>query len=241
MKTLITTTPDFQGRSYGTNVVEAALLALLGKKWEDVTPADYERVLARTASASPSDRTALTRRLPRVLRFFDISVLASASMGPAYSLASTMGPMVFAAGYGAPLALVALSRDHAVHRRCLRVSFARGAERRLVVFLDSHGVSARTPARTARGCCCFRISLRRWRRQCPAGIYTLALVVPAHVQDPLWTAGVGAVWILASAALLYAGVRPTALVTFVALALELGVLLVAAVAASLHAPVPAHA
>lgn len=42
---LVTTTPDFQGRSFGTNVIEAALLALLGKKWEDVTPADYERVL----------------------------------------------------------------------------------------------------------------------------------------------------------------------------------------------------
>jgi hypothetical protein len=26
-------------------VVEAALLALLGKKWEDVSAADYERVL----------------------------------------------------------------------------------------------------------------------------------------------------------------------------------------------------
>ncbi len=32
--TLITTTPDFQGRSFGTNVVEAALLALLGKRWK---------------------------------------------------------------------------------------------------------------------------------------------------------------------------------------------------------------
>ena len=42
---LITTTPDFQGRSFGTNVVEAALLALLGKKWDEVTPEDYERVL----------------------------------------------------------------------------------------------------------------------------------------------------------------------------------------------------
>ncbi|HEY8297192.1 MAG TPA: hypothetical protein VIG32_04125 [Candidatus Baltobacteraceae bacterium] len=42
---LITTTPDFQGRSFGTNVVEAALLALLNKTWTDVTPADYERVL----------------------------------------------------------------------------------------------------------------------------------------------------------------------------------------------------
>src|SRR5581483_721182 len=45
VKTLITTTPDFQGRSFGTNVVEAALLALLGKQWTDVTPDDYEGLL----------------------------------------------------------------------------------------------------------------------------------------------------------------------------------------------------
>src|ERR1700733_8979414 len=42
---LVTTTPDFDGRSFGTNVVEAALLALLGKTWAEVTAADYERVL----------------------------------------------------------------------------------------------------------------------------------------------------------------------------------------------------
>ena len=47
VRTLITTTPDFQGRSFGTNVVEAALLALLGKKWDEVTPADYEMLLQR--------------------------------------------------------------------------------------------------------------------------------------------------------------------------------------------------
>lgn len=45
VKMLVTTTPDFGGRSFGTNVIEAALLALLGKKWIDVTPEDYERVL----------------------------------------------------------------------------------------------------------------------------------------------------------------------------------------------------
>jgi hypothetical protein len=47
VKLLVTTTPEFQGRSFGTNVVEAALLALLGKKWSDVTPADYESLLNR--------------------------------------------------------------------------------------------------------------------------------------------------------------------------------------------------
>ncbi|HEX4014192.1 MAG TPA: hypothetical protein VHX17_09950 [Candidatus Cybelea sp.] len=43
--TLITTTPELAGRSFGTNVLEAALLALLGKKWSEVVPADYERLL----------------------------------------------------------------------------------------------------------------------------------------------------------------------------------------------------
>lgn len=38
---LVTTTPEFRGRSFGTNVLEAALLVLLGKPWADVTPEDY--------------------------------------------------------------------------------------------------------------------------------------------------------------------------------------------------------
>ncbi len=42
---LITTTPDFGGRSFGTNVVEAALIAILGKRWADVTGEDYARLL----------------------------------------------------------------------------------------------------------------------------------------------------------------------------------------------------
>ncbi len=43
---LITTTPEIAGRSFGTNVLEAALVALLGKRWSDVLPEDYERLLA---------------------------------------------------------------------------------------------------------------------------------------------------------------------------------------------------
>jgi hypothetical protein len=42
---LVTTTPDFGGRSFGTNVVEAALVALLGKTWSEVTEDDYRRLL----------------------------------------------------------------------------------------------------------------------------------------------------------------------------------------------------
>lgn len=40
-KLLATTTPEINGRSFGTNVLEAALLSILGKKWEDVTQQDY--------------------------------------------------------------------------------------------------------------------------------------------------------------------------------------------------------
>jgi hypothetical protein len=47
VKRLVTTTPDFGGRSFGTNVVEAALVALLGKRWEDVSQDDYARLLGQ--------------------------------------------------------------------------------------------------------------------------------------------------------------------------------------------------
>ncbi|HXE73881.1 MAG TPA: quinate 5-dehydrogenase [Candidatus Nitrosotenuis sp.] len=42
---LVTTTPEFGGRSFGTNVLEAALLALLGKRWEEVTAEDYRHLI----------------------------------------------------------------------------------------------------------------------------------------------------------------------------------------------------
>ncbi|AGL01619.1 hypothetical protein [Desulfoscipio gibsoniae] len=38
---LVTTTPVFEGRSFGTNVIEGALVALLGKPWENINPVDY--------------------------------------------------------------------------------------------------------------------------------------------------------------------------------------------------------
>jgi hypothetical protein len=47
--TLVTTTPDFSGRSFGTNVVEAALIALLGKTTADVTESEYGDLLATLA------------------------------------------------------------------------------------------------------------------------------------------------------------------------------------------------
>ena len=42
---LVTTTPEFNGRSFGTNVMEAVLVSLAGKPWAQLTSADYEDLL----------------------------------------------------------------------------------------------------------------------------------------------------------------------------------------------------
>ena len=47
VRRLITSTPDFGGRSFGTNVVEAALVAFLGKRPNDIGPEDYKSAIAR--------------------------------------------------------------------------------------------------------------------------------------------------------------------------------------------------
>jgi len=42
---LVTTTPELEGRSFGTNVLEAALITLLNKPWEEVVSPDYVELL----------------------------------------------------------------------------------------------------------------------------------------------------------------------------------------------------
>lgn len=46
---LITTTPELDGRSFGTNVMEGVLIALAGKPAKDMQPADYLALLDRIA------------------------------------------------------------------------------------------------------------------------------------------------------------------------------------------------
>jgi hypothetical protein len=46
-KYLITTTPELKGRSFGTNVMEAVLVALLGKRLDQIRVDDYYRVLEK--------------------------------------------------------------------------------------------------------------------------------------------------------------------------------------------------
>lgn len=171
----------------------------------------------------------MTRKLPQVLRFFDISVLSSASMGPAYSLAATTGPLVAAAGAAAPAALAAM----ALIMLCIAIAYA------MLSRVSPNAGSAYSWVRESFGS--YGGAYAAWllllsnffatlATAVPVGFYTLALVAPSHEQDPHWSAVVGAIWILGSALLLYAGIRPTALVTFVALLIELGVLAASAIA-----------
>ncbi|MEQ6359880.1 hypothetical protein SAMN04244560_00624 [Thermoanaerobacter thermohydrosulfuricus] len=45
VKILITTTPNINGRSFGTNVMEGVLVAIAGKKQEEMTSQDYDELL----------------------------------------------------------------------------------------------------------------------------------------------------------------------------------------------------
>jgi len=173
------------------------------------------------------------RSLPKVLREFDVSVLASASMGPAYSLASTMGLVVAAAGYAAPWAFLALS----LIMLCIAIAFSHLSRVAPDAGSSYSWIRMAFGARAgAYGAWLLILSnfFATMAIAVPAGTYTLALVAPQHAQDPAWTAVVGAIWIVGSAILLYVGVRPTAWVSFLALAIEIGVLAASAVVASFH-------
>jgi len=45
---LITTTPEFEGRSFGTNVFQATLVAISGKSPEELQPEDYLKLVEKT-------------------------------------------------------------------------------------------------------------------------------------------------------------------------------------------------
>lgn len=47
LSTLITTTPEMEGRSFGTNVMEGVVVTLLGKRPDEITPTDINDMLDR--------------------------------------------------------------------------------------------------------------------------------------------------------------------------------------------------
>lgn len=171
--------------------------------------------------------------LARVLGLGDLSVLSSASMAPAYSIAATFGLMVAAAGFGAPLALVVL----AVPAAFIAIAFHR--------LCEEHPEAGSTYAwsRIAFGA---RFALfAGWivvlsyfvasvASVVPAGIYTLSLLWPGAAADTHAVALVGGVWVVGAGVLLMTGMRPTANATVLFLSLEFAALLLFAILAFAH-------
>jgi amino acid transporter len=144
-----------------------------------------------------------------------------------------MGLMVAAAAGLAPLALVLLT----LIMICVAASYAR-----LSRVLPNAGSSyswistAFGPTAGAYGAWILVISnfFATMATALPAGTYTLDLLAPSLTNSTAWEAGVGALWIVASALLLHLGMRPTARTTAVFVISELIVLSVCAVAALVH-------
>jgi amino acid transporter len=160
-------------------------------------------------------------------------------MGPAYSLAVTMGPMVAAAGSYATLSLVSL----AAVMLCIAVAFAR-----LSTVMPNAGssfswiTSAFGPRTGTYAAWLLLLSnfFATMTTALLAAAYTLDLFAPALATSPVWDALVGTVWIFASGVLLYVGLRPTALTTALFLLAELVVIGASAVAAYVVHPPPEH-
>lgn len=174
----------------------------------------------------------------RVLGLADLLVIAAASIGPAFSLATTFGAMVALAGSGAPLALALVSAIMAF----VAVGYWRLGERYPNAGSSytwvRHAFGPRAGAYAAWVLIVANV-FAVVATAVPAGTYTLSLLAPNLANVPLAGALVGAGWVLATGALLYGGLRPTARVTNVLLIIELLVLVAATIAAFVH-PLAGH-
>jgi amino acid transporter len=196
-------------------------------------------------SATAARREAGTRALPRVLALRDLVVVAAAAMGPAFSLATTMAAMLAAAGRWTPLALALIA---------LLMAMIASGYKLLGERMRDAGSSyawiraAFGPVTGAYGAWVLLVAnmFAVLATALPAATYTLDLVVPALASSSLAVAFVACGWILASAALLWYGMKPTARLTYALLVAEVVVLAGAAALSALHprgdavafAPVP---
>jgi amino acid transporter len=175
----------------------------------------------------------------RVLGFRDLLLISAASIGPAFSLATTMGPMVDAGGSAAPLALVLVT----IVMVCVALAY-----RRLGARYPNAG-SAYTWVRVAFGpglgayAAWVLIAANLFAivaTALPAGIYTLELLSPGLSGQPVADGCVGALWVLGAGTVLYRGLRPSSRIANALAIAELAVLAIAAGVAALH-PVVAQA
>jgi len=166
-------------------------------------------------------------------------------MGPAFSLASTLGVMVAAAGSLTVAALLGTT----IVLLLVAIAFMQLIAR----FPDagsSYGWARRAFGEGIGAYTAWILLVANFfavlATAVPAGTYTLALVAPPLVDSAFWSAVIGCGWIVAIALVLYLGVRSSARVAAVLLIAELVVLAASAfvgardpAAPSLAAP-PAH-
>jgi amino acid transporter len=177
--------------------------------------------------------------MPRVLSVIDLLVIAAASIGPAFVLATVFGTMVTVGGSATPLALILTAGVMAT----IAVGYQRLGERYpnagsaytwvRIAFGSAAGAYAAWVLIVANIFACVATAV-------PAGTYTLTLFAPGLEDSPLAGAIVGTVWVLATGILLNSGLRPTAFVTNVLLVAEIGILTLGAVTAFVR-PVVTHA
>lgn len=171
----------------------------------------------------------------RVLGLGDLLLIAAAAIGPAFSLATTLGPMVAAGGSATPLALLVVTAIMV----CVAVSYRRLGARYpnagsayswvRIAFGPHAGAYAAWVLIVANLFAIFATGI-------PAGTYTLSLFAPALAGSPQADALVGAAWVLGAGILLYRGLLPTSRLANALAIAELIVLAVAAAFAGLHAP-----
>lgn len=192
------------------------------------------------------DRRLKRTRLARVLGLSDLSILSSASMAPAYSIASTFGLMVAAAGQRAILSLIALTIPIvfiaiAFHRLCEDTSDAGST------YAWSRIAFGYKPGAFAAWIVVLSYFFAAVAAVVPAGIYTLELLswfgwIPGTLVNSAPAVAVaGSAWVLVASALLIGGMRPTARATGLFLGLEVAALLLFATIAFLHHPSAAPA
>jgi amino acid transporter len=172
-------------------------------------------------------------RLRPVLGLRDLIVVAAAAMGPAFSLATTMAAMVAETGRWTWLALTIV----AVLMAMIATGYQRLGERMRDAGSSYVWIGRAFGRQTgAYGAWVLIVAnlFAVLATALPAGTYTLDLLAPGIAGNAGWVALTGSLWIAATAALLWWGLRPTALLACILLVAEMLVLAAAALAAAGH-------
>jgi amino acid transporter len=165
--------------------------------------------------------------LRRVLALRDLIVVAAAAMGPAFSLATTMAAMIAAAGRWTWLALALVALLMAM----IALGYKRLGERMRDAGSSYAWIRAAFgPEAGAYGAWVLLVAnvFAVLATALPAGTYTLDLLAPGLAANGFAVALVACAWIVATALLLWYGLRPTALLAFGLLAAEILILAAAA-------------